>query len=53
VGGRRSPRRRHTGRGALGRGNTVRLLISLALLAVALLLFRAGTNYNWVTAVAS
>ena len=35
-----------------GRANTVRLLISLALLAGALLLFRAGTNYNWVTAVA-
>jgi hypothetical protein len=33
-------------------GNTVRLAGSLLLLAVALLLFRAGTNYNWVTAAA-
>ena len=34
------------------RGNTVRLVTSLALLFVALVLFRAGTNYNWVTAAA-
>lgn len=34
------------------RGNTIRLGVSLALLLLALLLFRAGTNYNWVTAAA-
>lgn len=34
------------------RGNTVRLVASLVLLATALALFRAGTNYNWVTAAA-
>lgn len=33
-------------------GNTHRLVVSLALLVVALLLFRAGTNYNGVTAAA-
>jgi uncharacterized protein len=32
--------------------NTVRLGVSLGLLALALLLFRAGTNYDWVTAAA-
>jgi len=32
--------------------NTIRLGISLGLLVLALLLFRAGTNYNWVTAAA-
>lgn len=35
-----------------GPGNTRRLAVSLVLLGVALLLFRAGTNYNWVTATA-
>jgi hypothetical protein len=34
------------------RRNTTRLVASLVLLAAALVLFRAGTNYNWVTAVA-
>ena len=34
------------------RANSVRLAVSLLLLVVALGLFRAGTNYNWVTAVA-
>ena len=34
------------------RPNTMRLVASLALLVVALALFRAGTNYNWVTAAA-
>jgi hypothetical protein len=34
------------------RANTRRLGLSVGLLAAALLLFRAGTNYNWVTAVA-
>jgi len=34
------------------RANTFRLAGSLVLLAIALGLFRAGTNYNWVTAVA-
>lgn len=34
------------------RPNTVRLVASLAVLMVALALFRAGTNYNWVTAAA-
>lgn len=32
--------------------NTFRLVLSLALLGVALLLFRAGTNYDMVTALA-
>ena len=32
--------------------NSYRLVESLLLLGVALILFRAGTNYNWVTAVA-
>lgn len=34
------------------RGNSVRLAAALGLLIVALALFRAGTNYNWVTAAA-
>jgi hypothetical protein len=34
------------------RRNTTRLVASLLLLAGALVLFRAGTNYNWVTAAA-
>ena len=34
------------------RPNSNRLVISLTLLGVALILFRAGTNYNWVTAAA-
>ncbi len=34
------------------RPNSNRLAISLTLLGVALILFRAGTNYNWVTAAA-
>ena len=34
------------------RTNSGRLVASLLLLIVALLLFRAGTNYNWVTAAA-
>lgn len=34
------------------RGNTLRLVASLALLGVALALFRAGTNYDLVTAAA-
>lgn len=38
--------------GAWTRRNTVHLTASLALLGVALALFRAGTNYNWVTALA-
>ena len=32
--------------------NTRRALLSLLLLGIALALFRAGTNYNWVTAAA-
>ena len=39
-------------RAAWARDNTVRLVGSLVLLVVALLLFGAGTNYNWVTALA-
>ncbi len=34
------------------RTNTLRLTASLLLLVVAIVLFRFGTNYNWVTAVA-
>jgi hypothetical protein len=34
------------------RANTVRLVGSIVVLGLALLLFRAGTNYNWVTASA-
>lgn len=34
------------------RANTLRLAASLVVLVVALVLFRAGTNYNWVTAAA-
>jgi hypothetical protein len=34
------------------RANTVRLAASIGLLVVALVLFRAGTNYNWITAAA-
>ncbi len=34
------------------RSNTKRLTISILLLLVALVLFRLGTNYNWVTALA-
>lgn len=34
------------------RANTWKLLASIVLLALALPLFRAGSNYNWVTAVA-
>lgn len=34
------------------RSNTLRLAASLVLLVMAIVLFRAGTNYNWVTAVA-
>lgn len=37
---------------AWSRRNSNRLVVSLALLIVALVLFRAGTNYNWVTAAA-
>lgn len=35
-----------------GRENTRRLVASLALLGAALAFFAAGTNYDWVTAVA-
>ena len=34
------------------RANSKKLAISLLLLVVAMALFRAGTNYNWVTAAA-
>lgn len=34
------------------RTNTLRLAMSVALMIVALALFRTGTNYNWVTAAA-
>ncbi len=46
---RRFPRKKT---GPWCRDNTFRLVVSLLLLCVAVVLFRAGTNYNWVTAVA-
>lgn len=45
AGGARDP-------GPWTKGNSGRLVASLLLLVVALVLFRAGTNYNWVTAAA-
>lgn len=42
----------HAETAAWTRTNTARLGVSLVLLIVALVLFRAGTNYNWVTALA-
>lgn len=47
---------RRAGGAAVARGwsraNWVRLAASLVVLAIALLLFRAGDNYNWITAAA-